>query len=747
MTVKEAYTTRELARLLGFLTIRSVLLRAEREGWQFRPRKGRGGGKEWLVASMPLETQHAIQMAEGRLAIETEAAHNALLPALKEDGNLVPARDTRDLMDPKRANKASLKSNLLDLYLQWQSRYGATVKEKQNFIMAYQAGYWMDILLVVGPNVSWKTLEEWKLISREQGLRGLIDGRGMCNRGKSMLTEKHKAIIKGQILLPNAPQIGACMDNIEARCKAEGLAVPSEDTVRRFVKRYERTCFDAWTFFRRGEKAWNDDCCISIQRNWGLVEVGEVVIADGHDLNFETINPETGKPCRMTLVLFLDGRSTMPLGWEVMPSENVASIASAFRRACIRLGRIPRVVYIDNGKAFRARFFKGRHCKDFTQEAFLGKIRNTGSTVVTSGLYKDLGVETIHAWAYHGQSKPIERFFGTMHSLEVFTPSYTGRDIAHKPARLRRNEKFHQKLHEKMGGRPLTLEETFYVLSLWFDAYSRRPNRVRHLEGRTPLEVFEEGRGPGVDEKALVELMLQKEVRTISKDGIRLHNRQYWAPELSRRRHPVLVRWDWQLSMYTVLVYDTDGTFICEARDREHYRIACGIHPAARVLGTEEQQRDLREAIELRARQMKESSEDIRAARAGLLAEARERQDIGERIRSLPPAPEPEVRVRQLTARERADIEAAKAAGAQARAEMDAPAYEPSVYRRFLDEPARYKYLFEARYEQGCELVPEDAAFMASFEETPQFQRNFKPMYDNWLEMLARRNGQNVATA
>ena len=272
MTVKEAYTTRELARLLGFLTIRSVLLRAEREGWQFRPRKGRGGGKEWLVASMPLETQHAIQMAEDRLAIETEAAHNALLPALKEGGNLVPARDTRDLMDPKRANKASLKSNLLDLYLQWQSRYGATVKEKQNFIMAYQAGYWMDILLVVGPNVSWKTLEKWKLISREQGLRGLIDGRGMCNRGKSMLTEKHKAIIKGQILLPNAPQIGACMDNIEARCKAEGLAVPSEDTVRRFVKRYERTCFDAWTFFRRGEKAWNDDCCISIQRNWGLAK-------------------------------------------------------------------------------------------------------------------------------------------------------------------------------------------------------------------------------------------------------------------------------------------------------------------------------------------------------------------------------------------------------------------------------------------------------------------------------------------
>ena len=138
MALKEAYTAQELAKLLG-RPVQSINRIAKSQGWQFRPRKGRGGGKEWLVASMPLETQRAIQMAEDRLAIETEAAHNALLPALKGDGNLVPAQDTRDLMDPKRGNKASLKSNLLDLYLQWQSRYGATVKEKQNFIMAYQA--------------------------------------------------------------------------------------------------------------------------------------------------------------------------------------------------------------------------------------------------------------------------------------------------------------------------------------------------------------------------------------------------------------------------------------------------------------------------------------------------------------------------------------------------------------------------------------------------------------------------------
>ena len=46
--MKEAYTTQELAPLLG-MTRQGVDCRAKREGWQSRPRAGRGGGREWLV--------------------------------------------------------------------------------------------------------------------------------------------------------------------------------------------------------------------------------------------------------------------------------------------------------------------------------------------------------------------------------------------------------------------------------------------------------------------------------------------------------------------------------------------------------------------------------------------------------------------------------------------------------------------------------------------------------------------------
>ncbi|WP_367400070.1 DNA-binding protein, partial [uncultured Desulfovibrio sp.] len=56
VTLKESYITQECRELLG-ITVVSVLRRAEKEHWQFRPRKGRGGGKEWLLASMPQATQ------------------------------------------------------------------------------------------------------------------------------------------------------------------------------------------------------------------------------------------------------------------------------------------------------------------------------------------------------------------------------------------------------------------------------------------------------------------------------------------------------------------------------------------------------------------------------------------------------------------------------------------------------------------------------------------------------------------
>ena len=724
--LKEAYTTKELLPVFNTCVESTVIRRAEREGWSSLARKGRGGGHEWLFSSMPQVTQLAIRTAEERKAL---AALEGVVAPHAIDGmafSKAVMNSMADSITNKRRSKALLKADLLRLYLAWQRKHGMTVAQKKAFIVAYQGGAWPEILDVLGLNVSWKSLERWKLKqSRSGSVLALADTRGIAHKGRSYLTEQHRIIILGHVLNPNAPGVSSCVRKIQERCKAENLCVPSDATIRRFVTAYTEECFDEWTLWREGKKAWNDKCAISILRDWNLIEVGDVVIADGHTLNFETIDPDTGKPKRMTLLLFYDGASGHPLGWEIMASENVACISSAFRRTCLILGKFPLVVYIDNGKAFRAKFFKG--VSDFRQAGFIG-------------LYEDLGCEVIHAWPYHGQSKPIERFFGSFHDMEVFVPSYTGNNIDRKPARMKRGEDLHRKLYEKLGGRPLTMEETHTAIAMWFCEYAQRPNDIKHLQGRTPAEVFQAGVGPGVDADRLTLMMLQKEIKTISKDGIRHLGRLYWHEALAPRRHSVLVRYDDQLSPYTIYVYTMDGKFICEARDREHYKIAAGLHPAARILGTAEQQQDLSDAIELKRGQERLAGANLRhMLDVVVLPETQKRQaaimqaEPAKRL-ALPAAP----RGKKLTAAEIAVIDAATE---KARADFDTNShqkttYKPATLMRFKDELAKYEYLFTQKHQHGEELVADDAAWMAVFEETPTFQRNYKRRYDMLLEVF-----------
>lgn len=716
--LKDAYSTKELAELLE-ISPQAVAKRAKSSNpaWESRNRQGRGGGREWLFSSFPQGMQLAIRAAEERRIL---AASAPMLTPTSIGEQAMSQAVASAIMDDTRRYRALAKADLISLYLTWQKKHGASVSSKDEFVLAYQGGAWPKLLAEFGEKVSWKSLERWKLQQAKGNIYSLADKRGIACKGRSTLTEKHRGIILGQILNPNAPNVSECVRKIQKRCKAEGLHEPSEATIRRFVKVYTAECYDEWVLWREGKKAWNDKCAVSLLRDWTLVEVGDIVIADGHVLNFETLDPDIGKGRRMTLLLFYDGASRHPLGWEVMPTENTACISSAFRRTCLVLGKTPRVVYLDNGKAFRAKFFKGT--ADFRQAGFLG-------------LYKDLGCEVIHAWPYHGQSKPVERFFGVMHDLEVFMPSYTGSDIASKPARMKRGEDLHRRLYESLGGRPLTLEETHTEIARWFCEYVQRPQYRTHLAGKTPAEVFNAGIGEGVDPQRLTLLMLQKEIKTISKDGIRHMGRLYWHESLSSRRHSVLIRYDELLSPYSVLVYDTDGNFICEARDRAHYKIASGLHPAARALGTPEQVQDLSEAIA-----MKRGQERLAGANMRRMLEAVVRPEMEIRNQAIA-APKPAKVIPYAPAKiSEADVAAVEAAKAAARVNSDTNSpseneYTPSVLMRFADEMQRYDYLFKLIHEKGITLIPQDAVWMETYEQTPTYQRNLKRRYDQLLQL------------
>lgn len=707
--MKDAYTTRDLAAIMG-VSVQRIHAQAKAESWQSRPRKGRGGGHEWLVSSMPEALRIKL------LRHEEEAAQAQALPAPDQ-----PTLATAPVAEAKKG-KALAKADLVSLYVDWlkKAKTGTKAAARENFVLAYQGGAWPRLLEILGPSVSWQSIERWKVSLRRRGsVVSLVDRRGEHNVERRVMTETHVEILLRAVLLPNAPTISSAVRMAVPTMQAGGLIPPSEATMRRFLHHWQSVNFGTWVYTRQGKKAWNDLAAFYIDRDYSRIQVGDILVADGHVLNFEVINPWTGKPQRMELVAWYDMASNCPLGWEILPTENVQAIAAAFRRACMTLGKYPRIAYLDNGKAFRAKYFHG---VDF---------RQTGM----SGLFGELGIHTIFAWPYHGQSKTIERFFGTLHDLEQWTPSYVGRDIESKPPRLHRGEPLHRKAWEAAGGRALTLEEAHVAVARWIDEYINRPQRG-HLRGKCPAEVFLAGRGPGVDERQLRHLMLGQRVTKITRDGIKMFGRRYYAPELYSRTHSALVRYDLQDSS-SILVYDATGkTLLCEAT-----RVA-GIHPAASMLGDEQDRRALQQAIDLKKAQEHEASSIARGVLDAALADQRRRMtelseatretaavEAGSAAPNLPPS-----KVRRIESA----VRKAREERVTAARDYTPPAELPHI----ISELDKYEYLFGLAYRDGLTLREPDREFMAAYEAGQEYREVAQARFEGLARLYARRRAK-----
>ncbi len=65
---------------------------------------------------------------------------------------------------------------------------------------------------------------------------------------------------------------------------------------------------------RKGSKAVAETIVKTIIRDASLLNVGDVWVADGHNLAFDIMNPKTGKAQRMTMIMVFDWASRYPVG-------------------------------------------------------------------------------------------------------------------------------------------------------------------------------------------------------------------------------------------------------------------------------------------------------------------------------------------------------------------------------------------------------------------------------------------------
>ena len=399
---------------------------------------------------------------------------------------------------------------------------------------------------------------------------------------RTVLNDDEIKIFMGLLLHPNRLSIGKAIALTKYKLKEQGQNfIPADITFRRYAKWFKNNNYDKWILARDGEKALSDKVEPYIKRDASLLEVGDILVADGHKLAFQVINPFTGKPCRATLVGFLDWKSTALVGYEIMLEENTQCIASALRNSIINLDMIPKVVYQDNGRAFRAKYFTDD--KGFTELGF-------------QGLYSKLGIETVFARPYNAKAKVIERFFKEFQEgFEKLLPSYIGSSISNKPAYMMRNEKLHKSWHNEFIP---TIEETIKMIDMWLSFKNSQP--CPNAPDKTISEVLSERKRQNIDINTLDDLMLATEVKTIQRNGIRFLNCDYFDERLYGFKSKVLIKYN-IFDLRSIKVYTPKGEYLCTAE-----RVT-ETHPMAKLLGDVKDFEDYKQKI-VKQRQLKKKT-------------------------------------------------------------------------------------------------------------------------------------------
>ena len=476
---------------------------------------------------------------------------------------------------PEKCKQIALaRLDLIHKWLEFRKKSTNKLQADYDFVKLHNSSN--SYLFSVLGKISRGSLHRWKasLDGTEDYTRLIPNYKYVSvNEYRTCLTDEEIKIFMGLLLHPNRICIGKAIALTKYKLKEQGQSfIPADITFRRYAKWFKDNNYDKWVLARDGEKALSDKVEPYMKRDASLLDVGDILVADGHKLAFQVINPFTGKPCRATLVGFLDWKSTALVGYEIMLEENTQCIASALRNAIINLDMIPKIVYQDNGRAFRAKYFTDE--KGFGELGFYG-------------LYAKLGIETVFARPYNARSKVIERFFKEFQEgFEKLMPSYVGSSIINKPAYLKRNENFHKNLHQDYIP---TIEETIKMIDMWLKFKNSQP--CTNAPNMTIAEVWENRKKQNIDKSLLDDLMLATEVKTIQRNGVRFLNCDYFDERLYGLRGKILVKYN-LFDLTNVKVFTTKGEYLCTAE-----RVT-ETHPMAKILGTVEDLEDYKQKIQ-----------------------------------------------------------------------------------------------------------------------------------------------------
>jgi len=469
-----------------------------------------------------------------------------------------------------------------------------------------------------GTKVSRTQLYEWQREAKSEGLLGLVDGRSAKNPVVKS-DDPFLAEILRYWLCQGKRKFTTCYEMALLAAQQKGWTITGERNARRHVDAYAREKPALVLLLRFGEKAFEDNAMPFTDRDYSALAANDIWNADHHEFDVmvkvgERLNPKTGEiesiHRRPWLTAWQDLASRKIVGWVIRAADpNTDVILDAFRRACLSHG-VPVRAYTDNGKDFDSYAFTGLTKAERWQRR---KVKVSHDLEQLGGIYAALGINHMHALPFHGQSKPIERWFRTVEdSFGRSFETYCGSSPAERPEDL---YDFRGRPGKLSRGLAPTLEEFTAGFTEWLEVGYHQRIHTGDAMDCTPAFAWENKlQTKRTTTTEVLDLLIRRRLeRKVGQNGVDYKGLWYGQGALSRYLgQTVFIRID-ERDSSKVTVWTPDDKFICDA-------------PCNRRLPPNASMAAVAEAQAIKARQRKD-------LRAGQQARLRIAEDIPDTMR------------------------------------------------------------------------------------------------------------------
>ena len=362
-----------------------------------------------------------------------------------------------------------------------------------------------------------RCLYYWLARYRDEGLIGLVDGRGGGRFFEQIISAEAFELFKSMYLTPQQLSVKTCYRNIcyISRQQQKKWKIPHLRAMYRFAK--DAIPMPVQVLHREGLAAYEAKCAPYVSTDPDSIEPGAVWVGDHSPFNCWIRH--RGRWVRPWITAWQDMRSRMIVGWYLSAAPNQTTILLAARRAIEKYGPSDSVK-IDNGKDYDSQMWTG------TTKARRKALRSGYiDEQMVAGIYAMMDVAVSFAIPYHPQSKPIERFFDTLDCQFTKTlPTYCGKDTQRRPDDL-----FDMLKSEKALAEACDMAGFVDLVEKYIEVYNNTAHSGRGMDGRSPAEVMATRTSRRVMAEGVLDLLMRvwSGELIVGKNGVRFKGLWY----------------------------------------------------------------------------------------------------------------------------------------------------------------------------------------------------------------------------